>query len=411
MNARPTSAAPRPDFAVRHYARPLVGALAVIAVMAVVVLAAAMFRGSFTKTVPATLISDRAGLVMNPDAKVKMLGVEVGRVGSMEPRPDGSVAVHLAMNPAKLKKIPRNVTADIASTTVFGAKYVQLRLPATPSSETMYAGQVLQGGAVTVEINTVFEKLNNVLRSIDPAKLNQTLGAISKAVNGRGEKMGQTIDDIDRFLATIEPSLPSLAHDIATLPRVMGTYASVAPDLMKITDNATEISTTIVDRQQDLDALLVSTLGLADLGNDVVTTNRKPLTELTRLLVPTTDLLDSYSPTLNCLLSGMKPFLKVPPLPVPGVLVSVGFTLGIERYRYPNDLPRVKATGGSNCEAVGLPTLAPGHIPPMVIADIGADPTQYQTTGILLNSAGLKQSLFGPIDGPPRNASQIGMPG
>ena len=36
---------------------------------------------------------------------------------------------------------------------------------------------------------------------------------------------------------------------------------------------------------------------------------------------------------------------------------------------------------------------------------------QYGNQGILLNSEGLKNWLFGPIDGPPRNTAQIGMPG
>ena len=58
-----------------------------------------LFRGSFTETVPVTVISDRAGLVMNPDAKVKMRGVQVGKVSAIEDRPDGTAVLHLAMDP------------------------------------------------------------------------------------------------------------------------------------------------------------------------------------------------------------------------------------------------------------------------------------------------------------------------
>jgi len=46
-----------------------------------------------------------------------------------------------------------------------------------------------------------------------------------------------------------------------------------------------------------------------------------------------------------------------------------------------------------------------------VIADIGTNRYRYGNQGILLNSDGLKQYLFGPIDGPPRNTTQIGQPG
>jgi hypothetical protein len=48
---------------------------------------------------------------------------------------------------------------------------------------------------------------------------------------------------------------------------------------------------------------------------------------------------------------------------------------------------------------------------PAIVTDVGANPYQYGNQGILLNSAGLKNWLFGPIAGPPRNSAQIGMPG
>ena len=49
--------------------------------------------------------------------------------------------------------------------------------------------------------------------------------------------------------------------------------------------------------------------------------------------------------------------------------------------------------------------------PPFVVTDVGANPWAYGNQGILLNSDALKEALFGPIDGPPRNSAQIGMPG
>ena len=75
---------------------------------------------------------------------------------------------------------------DIASSTVFGAKSVELVPPAEPSAQRLHAGQTLQGEHVTVEINTVFQQLTSVLSKIDPPKLNETLGAIASAFNGRG---------------------------------------------------------------------------------------------------------------------------------------------------------------------------------------------------------------------------------
>jgi phospholipid/cholesterol/gamma-HCH transport system substrate-binding protein len=390
-----------------------VGLAMVLAIFAIVAFAAGLFRGGFTNTVAVTVVLPRAGLVMNPDAKVKMRDVQVGKVASIEERPDGMAVLHLAMDPSQLHLIPENVAVDITSSTVFGAKFVQLVPPAGPSATTprMYAGQVIQGGPVTVEINTVFQQLVSVLNKLDPAKLNETLGAIASAFNGRGEEIGKTLTDFDALLAKLDPSLPNLSHDIEAAVPTLTAYADAAPDLVSTAESATRISNTIVDEQQHLDEFLVSTIGLADIGNDVIGANRQALTDVVHLLVPTTDLLNRYHDSLWCGLGGLIPFAEKSPMEFSSVLVSAGLTLGVERYRYPQDLPKVAAKGRPYCKELGLPELPPEFVPPIIISDVGTNPMKYGNGGILLNSDALKQWLFGPIPGPPRNTAQIGMPG
>jgi phospholipid/cholesterol/gamma-HCH transport system substrate-binding protein len=389
--------------------RPVVGGATVLGIVGVIAVGAGMFRGDFIPSVPVTVISERAGLVMNPDAKVKMLGVQVGHVSSIEALPDGRAALHLAIDPSQLQVIPANVSVDIGSSTIFGAKSVQLIPLGDPSPQALQPGQVLNTEKVAVETNTVFEQLTSVLSSIEPEKLNETLGALATAFNGKGEKFGQALTDFNRFLATLEPSLSNLSHDIDVTPEVLNAYADAAPDLVKAADNSIRISQTLVEEQQNLDAFLVSAIGLADIGNDVVGTNRQPLADALRLLVPTTDLTNEYHQGLNCSLAGMVPMLNMPPLPEPGVMIDTSLILGLERYRYPSNLPKVAAKGGPQC--LDLPEVPPETREPFVVGDVGADPAQYGNQGILLNSDALKQWLFGPIDGPPRNTAQIGQPG
>jgi virulence factor Mce-like protein len=391
--------------------RPLTGLAAILVILAIVAGSIMLFRGDLAPTVPVTLLSPRAGLVMNPDAKVRMRGIQVGKVESIEERPDGQAAIHLAMDPAQLHLIPANVLVDIASTTVFGSKFVQLVPPANPSPQPMYPGPILDGKHVTVEINTVFEQLTQVLGSIEPEKLNETLGAIATAFNGRGKKIGQLLSDFDALLVKLDPSLPALNHDLEVLPAVVNTYADAAPDLITTVDNTTRISQTVVDEQQNLDAFLVSATGLADIGTDVLGTNRQPLTDVLHLLVPTTDLLNKYHESLNCSVAGLVTLSGQPPGPNPGVDVSIGFVLGIERYRYPSNLPKVAAKSDSQCGSQSLPDVPPEVRPPFLVTDVGANPWQYGNQGILLNSDALKQYLYGPLDGPPRNTAQIGQPG
>ncbi|GAB7070492.1 MCE family protein [Mycobacterium hodleri] len=393
----------------RDYLRPLVGLATIVVIAAIIAGAVVLFRGGVTKTVPVTVLSPRAGLVMGPDAKVKLHGAQVGKVVSVESLPDGQSAIHLAMDPDQLSIIPANALVDVASTTVFGSKFVQLVPPPDPSPQSMYAGQVLAAKNVTVEINTVFQQLVSVLSQIQPEKLNETLGAFGQALGGRGEKLGQTLSDLDALLVKLDPSLPNTSHDIAVAPSVINAYADAAPDLVATVDHTTRVSDTLVDRQADLDALLVSAIGLADMGNDVLSTNGQPLAEVLHLLLPTTALTNQYNPAITCALGGLEPLATGPPQPLPGIMLLDSFLLGTERYRYPGNLPKVAGKGGPQC--MDLPNVGFGKRPPFVVADIDANPGQYGNQGILLNSDALKQALFGPLDGPPRNTAQVGQPG
>jgi phospholipid/cholesterol/gamma-HCH transport system substrate-binding protein len=389
--------------------RSLAGAASVVVIAAVVALSAVLFAGGFTRSVPVTVLAARAGLVMNPDAKVEIRGVQVGKVASIEELPDGQAALHLGIDPAHVTAIPANVDVEIASTTVFGAKYVQLVLPADPSPASVHAGQVFSARHVTVEVNTVFQRLTKLLDAIDPMKLNEALGAISSAMGGRGAEMGRTISDLDAALARLQPSLPTMAHDLATAPAVLGAFADAAPDLVHVADNATQLSRTVVEEQRNLDALLISAIGLGDVGGSVVADNHTSLATMLHTLLPTSDLLHSYHDVLYCGIAGMLPLAMGPPPPDPGVSILVGLFWGKERYRYPGNLPKVAAKGGPQC--LGMPKVPYEQIPPFLVTDTGAFPWPYGNTTVKWNYDLSKEILYGPLDGPPRNTAQVGQPG
>ncbi len=390
--------------------RALTGLVTVAVIAAIVAVAVGLFQGSFTESVPVTVLSPRAGLVMNPDAKVKMHGVQVGKVASIESRPDGQAALHLAMDPSEMHLIPANVLVDLTSPTVFGAKFVELVAPAEPSAQSLHAGQVLDSQHVTVEVNTVFKQLTAVLGTLDPAKLNETLGAVSQALSGRGEKIGQAFSDLDSFLAKFDPSLPALSHDIAMSAPVFKAYGDASADLVKTLDNSVKISKSIVDEQHNLDAFLISAIGLADIGNDVLGANRKGLTDVFHLLAPTTDLLNEYAPALTCAFAGDAELAKTPPLPEPSIAISASLTLGRRTLSVSaRTCPRLRRRAARI--ACNLPRIPFNSKAKVLIADTGSNPVVYGNPQLLLNFDGLKQLLYGPIDGPPRNPAQVGQQG
>lgn len=379
--------------------KKLAALLLVGSLVAVVAFALTLFAGTFKDSEPVTVTADRAGLVMDPQAKVKLRGVEVGRVGSID-EVDGQAVLHLDMDPSQMHLIPSNSTVEIKSTTVFGAKYVNFVVPEKPSSQSLAPGTDIAATSVTVEFNTLFQNLSTLLQEIEPEKLNATLGAISSALNGRGDELGELLAETDSYLKTMNPTLPQLQQDLAAAATVSNTFADVTPDLMTLLDNATATSGAIVDEQDNLNALLMNVTGLANTANQVLTENEANLTESLALLVPTTSLLAEYSPSISCLIVGLNNVLPIAERleggNQPGFALSASFLPGAEPYTYPKDLPKVNASGGPNCW--GLPNFDPNKSgnAPFVVTDTGNVPFQ-PTTEASLNVPKLFQWLYAGV--------------
>ena len=110
----------------------------VLVVVVISTLTAMAFEGTLRTTVPLTVISDRAGLVMEDDAKVKLRGVQIGEVAKVESYADSAGTnlskLKLKIYPNEFRFLPSNVEAEIKSSTAFGAKYVDLIVPAAGAS-------------------------------------------------------------------------------------------------------------------------------------------------------------------------------------------------------------------------------------------------------------------------------------
>ncbi|KGI69469.1 MCE family protein [Mycolicibacterium rufum] len=312
-------------------------------------LTVSLFFGTFKSHETVTLTSDRAGLVMETNSKVKLRGVQVGRVSAIE---GGSepVALKLEIDKDKIGHIPGNVEAQIRATTVFGAKYVDLIYPPDPKGQ-LQAGQTIRSRNVTVEANTVFQNVVALIDRVDVAKLNSTLSALADGVRGLGPQIGEATTAANQVLLQLNPRSDTIAEDWRTLKRFNDTYSAAAGDILTTLDALSTTSTTITNRASQLDTLLMSTIGLSNSGISLLAPNQANLIKGINVLRPTTDLLYKYSPEYTCLLTGAKTLLDTGGYEGPGgngrtLVLDVGLSLGDDPYHYPDNLPIIGAKGG-----------------------------------------------------------------
>jgi phospholipid/cholesterol/gamma-HCH transport system substrate-binding protein len=303
-------------------------------------------------------MSPRAGLVMDKEAKVKYRGIQIGKVEEIAYTGD-QAKLTLAINRDQMRYVPSNALVRIASTTVFGAKSVEFIAPEQPTGTPLRPGAAVQAGAVQLEANTLFQTLIDVLHKIDPVHLNATISAIAEGLRGHGDDFGATLAGLNQYLAQLNPKLPTVESDFAQTATVANIYGDAGPDLVTVIDNVPTISNTIVDEQDNLNATLLATIGLANEG----TATLEPAADnyiaaIQRLRAPL-KVLGDYSPEIGCILQGVKNGSERAGRLVgglkPGAMVSSSFVLGVPSYTYPESLPIVNASGGPNCR--GLPDI------------------------------------------------------
>ncbi len=326
----------------------------ILVIAALTTLTALLFTGALRKTVPLTVISDRVGLVMEDGAKVKLRGVQIGEVSSVGTQRDaGGVnlsTLNLKIDPGPFHYLPSNVEAEIKSSTAFGAKYVDLIVPADETGS-LKPGSVVRSRNVTVEVNTVFENLQSVVHSVDPAKLNSVLSAVAESVRGKGDRIGQAIADANNVLLAVNPRMPTVQRDWQLFGKTSQAYSDAAQDILAILDNFTTTSAMITTNAGALDSLLLSAVGFSQSGINTIGTNQPNLVRAMNVLDPTTALFMKYSPTYTCLFQGAQWFLENGGRDALGgngksVIMDAALLAGDDPYRYPDNLPIVNATGG-----------------------------------------------------------------
>ncbi len=322
-----------------------------IATAVTIALTAGLFSGAWKTYVPVTLMSDRAGLVMDRGAKVTMRGVQVGRVGQVTGAKN-QVSLRLDIYPDEIGYIPANVQARIRAGTLFSAKFVEFVPPSEPSRARLTAGTVIASESVSTEINTLWKNLAAVLNQVDTVKLQAVLGALAEGVGGHGALIGQTISDANEVFSEVNSRADTIAADRKAVRDASQTYGGAAQDILKALDDATTTSTTIVNNSTELDALLTGVIGLSRSGIDLMGPSQANLIKSVDLFETTASLLMKYNPTYTCTLVGAKTALDSGYLAAAGgangksLVFDSAVMLGADAYRYPDNLPIIGAKGG-----------------------------------------------------------------
>jgi phospholipid/cholesterol/gamma-HCH transport system substrate-binding protein len=320
---------------------------------------------------------------MHPGAEVKLRGVVVGEVRTVDTTHDGA-RLTLALEPGALSAIPSDVRAQMLPTTLFGERFVALVPPAQPSSRPLAAGDVIpqDRSANAVELQQVLDHTLPLLTAVQPQKLSATLSAVSQALQGRGDRLGDTLSELDAHLRKFNPELPTLNRDLEQLVKVSHVYADAAPGIVTALTDLTTTSGTLAEQDGELAATLGATTRTAQDLTAFLQQNKDNIIRLSATSRPTLDLLAEYSPAFPCTLRTLAGFVPAMDKALgkgtdrrPGMHIDVTTVPSRGAYVPGRDTPSYDAGGGPHCypvpylgvpaePAVRVPATAGGHLGP-----------------------------------------------
>ena len=282
--------------------RRSMGVALILVMLLIVGLCLANFNKVFKPTETVYLRTATVGNQLSKQGDVKVRGVIVGEITSIDSDGSGAV-IEMAMSPDFLPTIPSNTTATLIPKTLFGERYVSLSIPPDASPRPLQEGDTIaqDRSSNATETEQVLNNLLPVLTAVQPEKLSDTLGAVSQALSGRGEQLGNTLVLLNQYVEGLNPSLPDLQANLRALAPTADIYNQAAPDLILALDNLVTTSRTLVEQRAAFESTFRSVTSASDVTTAFLAANRENIIELAATSRPILELLARYSSEFPCL--------------------------------------------------------------------------------------------------------------
>jgi phospholipid/cholesterol/gamma-HCH transport system substrate-binding protein len=361
--------------------RRLMGLALVLLMVFIVGFCLALFNKAFKPTETVYLRTETVGNQLSPQGDVKVRGVIVGEIASVDSDGSGGV-IEMSMDPDFLPTIPSNTTAMLIPKTLFGERYVSLSIPPNGSSRPLQEGDTVtqDRSENATETEQVLNNLLPVLTAVQPQKLSDTLGAISQTLSGRGEQLGDTLVLLNQYVEGLQPALPDLQANLQALAPTADIYNQAAPDLLLALDNLVTTSRTLVEQRAAFESTFRSVTSASNVTTAFLAANRDNIIELAASARPTLELLARYSSEFPCLfrqLTDLTPKINDVLRPDTGIQIDAEITIDNGKY-VPGDEPEYLDTRGPRCYQIE--GQAPQFPPGGPIADGSTPPDPSRST-------------------------------
>ena len=258
----------------------IVGACALLVVVVLAYVLALYLGGRFEPGYEVAAHFARAGQLLRPSSDVKLRGVLVGAVSRIEIDRAGKATVTLRL--FEDQQIPDNVNAAVRAKTLFGEKFIELRIPDEPSSDRLRPGDEIPESRTIppFEVETILEKGVPILNAIDPEAFGAALHALAEAFSGNEEALRKATVQGLKLLTETERTLPAFERNLVHLRNFASALDQTDTDLLAALEGLEAVGEAIRSHPDEFRQTISGLVPLArDLG-DVLTARQSDLADL-----------------------------------------------------------------------------------------------------------------------------------
>jgi phospholipid/cholesterol/gamma-HCH transport system substrate-binding protein len=255
-------------------------------------------------TVYQAYFSEAAGL--KPDDPVRVSGVKVGKVDSLE-LAHGAVLVKFRVKNAFLGD---RSEAAIKIETVLGAKYLQL-VPIGTSELNKDKPIPLSRTASPYDVVQAFSDLSTTIDQIDTTQLASSFEVLSQTFSNTPDDVRTSLQGLARLSTTISSRDAQLQRLLAATRSVTQVLADRNGEFTKLIIDSNTLLQEVQARRQLIDQILANTQRLAQQLSGLAADNRTALTPALQQLSIVTDVLSRNRAALGQTVAKLAPFVRV----------------------------------------------------------------------------------------------------
>jgi phospholipid/cholesterol/gamma-HCH transport system substrate-binding protein len=214
-------------------------------------------------------------------AKVKVLGVAVGKVDSIKVK---GTSVEVRMSYDSDVDLPADVHALIVPPSIVGDRFIQLA-PVYTSGATLpdHASLGLDRTGVPVELDETYDALDKFATGLGPNGANKD-GALSRLVtataqniSGHGAAFNETVRELAGAISTLAGSSGDINGTVTNLSALTGTLAGKDAQLRELVTNLARVGAALNGQRDDISTSVVQLQQALALVDAFVKDNRSAL--------------------------------------------------------------------------------------------------------------------------------------